>query len=61
MVVFFTAGTRLSGTAYFFIHIPRILADYYAQFGKVAKVKGEGSKEDIFGSLVAKIEAKQPA
>jgi adenylate kinase len=37
------------------------VADYYAQFGKVAKVKGEGSKEDIFGSLVAKIEAKQPA
>jgi adenylate kinase len=37
------------------------VADYYAQFGKVAKIKGEGSIEDIFGSLVAKIEAKQPA
>jgi adenylate kinase len=37
------------------------VADYYAQFGKVAKVKGEGSIEDIFGSLVANIEAKQPA
>lgn len=37
------------------------VADYYAQFGKVAKIKGEGSIEEIFGSLVAKIEAKQPA
>jgi adenylate kinase len=38
-----------------------IVADYYAQFGKVAKVKGEGSIEEIFQSLCAKIEAKQPA
>jgi adenylate kinase len=38
-----------------------IVADYYAQFGKVAKVKGEGSIEDIFQSLCAEIEAKQPA
>ncbi|HEX6426630.1 MAG TPA: adenylate kinase [Niastella sp.] len=38
-----------------------IVADYYAQFGKVAKVKGEGTKDDIFQSLCAQIEAKQPA
>jgi adenylate kinase len=38
-----------------------IVADYYAKFGKVAKVKGEGSIEEIFQSLCAKIEAKQPA
>ncbi|OQP45764.1 adenylate kinase [Niastella populi] len=37
------------------------VADYYARFGKVAKIKGEGNIEEIFGSLVAKIEAKQPA
>ena len=36
------------------------VADYYAQFGKVAKIKGEGTIEEIFGSLVAEIEAKQP-
>jgi adenylate kinase len=38
-----------------------MVADYYAQFDKVAKVKGEGSIEDIFESLCAQIEAKQPA
>jgi len=38
-----------------------IVADYYARFGKVAKIKGEGSIEDIFQSLSAEIEAKQPA
>jgi adenylate kinase len=38
-----------------------IVADYYAQFDKVAKVKGEGGIEDIFQSLCAEIEAKQPA
>ncbi|OQP65770.1 adenylate kinase [Niastella vici] len=38
-----------------------IVADYYSQFGKVAKIKGEGSIEDIFQSLSAEIEAKQPA
>jgi adenylate kinase len=38
-----------------------IVADYYAQFGKVAKVKGEGSIEEIFQSLCAEIDAKQPA
>ncbi|WP_205512960.1 adenylate kinase [Longitalea arenae] len=38
-----------------------IVADYYAKFGKVAKIKGEGSIDDIFRLLVAKIEAKQPA
>jgi len=38
-----------------------IVADYYAQFDKVAKVKGEGGIEDIFQSLCTEIEAKQPA
>ena len=38
-----------------------IVADYYAQFDKVAKVKGEGGIDDIFQSLCAEIEAKQPA
>ncbi len=38
-----------------------MVADYYARFDKVAKVKGEGSIEDIFESLCAQIEAKQPA
>ena len=38
-----------------------MVADYYAQFDKVAKVKGEGSIDDIFQSLCAEIEAKQPA
>jgi adenylate kinase len=38
-----------------------MVADYYAQFGKVAKVKGEGSIDEIFESLCAQIEAKQPA
>lgn len=38
-----------------------MVADYYAQFDKVAKVKGEGSIEDIFQSLCDQIEAKQPA
>lgn len=38
-----------------------VVADYYAKFGKVAKIKGEGGIEEIFQLLVAKIEAKQPA
>jgi len=38
-----------------------MVADYYAQFDKVAKVKGEGSIDDIFQSLCDQIEAKQPA
>ncbi|WP_207514807.1 adenylate kinase [Longitalea luteola] len=38
-----------------------IVADYYAKFGKVARIKGEGTIDDIFQSLVAEIEAKQPA
>jgi adenylate kinase len=38
-----------------------MVADYYARFDKVAKVKGEGSIDDIFQSLCAQIEAKQPA
>lgn len=36
-----------------------IVADYYAKFDKVAKVKGEGSIEDIFQSLCDQIEARQ--
>jgi adenylate kinase len=36
-----------------------IVADYYAQFGKVAKVKGEGTIDDIFKALCAQIEAKK--
>jgi adenylate kinase len=38
-----------------------VVADYYAKFGKVARIKGEGSIEEIFQLLVDKIEAKQPA
>jgi adenylate kinase len=38
-----------------------IVADYYTKFDKVAKVKGEGSIDDIFQSLCAQIEDKQPA
>jgi adenylate kinase len=38
-----------------------MVADYYAQFDKVAKVKGEGTIENIFQSLCDQIEAKQPA
>jgi adenylate kinase len=38
-----------------------MVADYYAQFDKVSKVKGEGGIDDIFQSLCAEIEAKQPA
>ena len=37
------------------------VADYYAQFGKVARVKGEGSIDKIFQSLCGQIENKQPA
>jgi len=37
------------------------VADHYAIFDKVAKVKGEGTIEGIFQSLVEQIEAKQPA
>jgi adenylate kinase len=36
------------------------VADHYAKFNKVAKVKGEGSIENIFAALAAEIEAKQP-
>lgn len=36
-----------------------IVADYYDKFDKVAKVKGEGSIEDIFQSLCDQIEARQ--
>lgn len=36
-----------------------IVADHYAKFNKVSKVKGEGSIEDIFGSLAAEIDKKR--
>lgn len=36
-----------------------IVADYYAKFNKVAKVKGEGSIDQIFGSLSNEIEKRQ--
>jgi adenylate kinase len=35
------------------------VADFYAQFGKVAKVKGEGSIDDIFNQQCAVIEARK--
>lgn len=35
------------------------VAGYYEQFGKVIRVKGEGSIDDIFRSLSKQIEAKQ--
>ncbi|AEW02298.1 adenylate kinase [Niastella koreensis] len=37
------------------------VAHHYAKFDKVAKVKGEGSIEEIFHSLREQIEARQPA
>jgi adenylate kinase len=37
------------------------VAHHYAKFDKVAKVKGEGSIDDIFQSLCEQIEARQPA
>lgn len=36
-----------------------VVADHYAKFNKVSKVKGEGSIEDIFGSLAAEIDKKR--
>lgn len=35
-----------------------IVADYYAKFNKVAKVKGEGSKDQIFDSLCKEIDKR---
>jgi adenylate kinase len=35
-----------------------IVADYYGKFNKVAKVKGEGSIDEIFHSLRGKIDAR---
>jgi adenylate kinase len=35
------------------------VADFYAQFDKVAKVKGEGSIDDIFNQLSKEIEARK--
>jgi adenylate kinase len=37
------------------------VAHHYAKFDKVAKIKGEGSIDDIFQSLCEQIEARQPA
>ena len=37
------------------------VAHHYAKFDKVAKIKGEGSIEEIFQSLREQIEARQPA
>jgi adenylate kinase len=36
-----------------------IVADYYAKFNKVAKVKGEGSIDQIFDSLCNEIDKRQ--
>jgi adenylate kinase len=37
------------------------VADYYSRFGKVAKVKGEGSIDEIFQSLARQIESRKVA
>lgn len=37
------------------------VAHHYAKFNKVSKVKGEGTKDEIFQSLRKQIEARQPA
>lgn len=34
------------------------VANYYAQFGKVARIKGEGTVDQIFAALCMEIEAK---
>jgi adenylate kinase len=36
-----------------------IVADYYAKFNKVANIKGEGSIDEIFQALSAKIDARK--
>lgn len=36
-----------------------VVADHYAKVGKVAKIKGEGSIDDIFGALTKQIDAKK--
>ena len=36
-----------------------VVADHYAKFNKVSKVKGEGSIEEIFGSLASEIDKKR--
>jgi len=35
------------------------VADYYDQFGKAVRIKGEGSIDEIFHSIVDQVEAKQ--
>lgn len=34
------------------------VADYYQQFGKVSRIKGEGSVDDIFHTICDQVEAK---
>jgi adenylate kinase len=38
-----------------------VVADYYAQYGKVVLVKGEGSVDEIFDLLCAEIDKRQVA
>ncbi len=38
-----------------------VVADHYAQFGKVVMIKGEGSVDEIFSLLCAEINKKQVA
>ena len=38
-----------------------VVADHYAQFGKVVMIKGEGSVDEIFNLLCAEINKKQAA
>jgi adenylate kinase len=38
-----------------------VVADYYAQYGKVVLVKGEGSVDEIFDLLCAEIDKRQAA
>lgn len=38
-----------------------VVADHYAQFGKVVMIKGEGSVDEIFSLLCAEINKKQAA
>jgi Adenylate kinase and related kinases len=35
------------------------VADYYAKFGKVARIKGEGNIDEIFNSISEQVEARQ--
>ncbi len=35
------------------------VADYYAKFGKVGRIKGEGNIDEIFNSISEQVEARQ--